>query len=209
MTKFKPILFSTPMVQAILDGRKTQTRRIIKPLLGATGVKDVYRRPDGLFIGTHLPVGQGVGITHPFASKYQIGDILWVRETWNYSGGEANGKYVFRATTLDGSDYLWKPSIFMPRAAARIFLEVTDVRAERLKSISWEDAIAEGCSIHDVDPMNPQAFIYKYPGAKEATFSPIHSFESLWQSINGPESWDANPWVWVYEFKRVEKPSDF
>jgi hypothetical protein len=103
----KPILFSGPMVRAILDGRKTQTRRICKPLIGARAVEDVYHRPDGLFIGLHLPVGRGVGITPPFPAPYSPEDRLWVRETWAKTtnvDGQTNWPARPHKTTMENDD---------------------------------------------------------------------------------------------------------
>ncbi|MDO8997221.1 MAG: hypothetical protein Q7U77_11390 [Sediminibacterium sp.] len=186
--KYIPILFSTAMVQAIIEGRKSMTRRVVKPQPSETGVSAFN---DGEHPQMKCPYGQ-------------VGDILWVRESF-ISGYECDegsfntdedGEYIpvlkYKADResfdwYDGnSDFPcekipWKPSIHMPKSACRIFLKITNVRVERLQDISEEDAIAEG----------------------------IASFKSLWQSINGEKSWDDNPWVWVIEFERIEKPENF
>jgi hypothetical protein len=173
--KEQPILFKAETVRAILEGRKTQTRRIIK---SQSTTSEIYQRPDELWIYTI----NGVGVGLPFKCPYgQIGDRLWVRETWapSYHGEDC----IYRA---DPDDEIfkftgkWKPSIFMPRWASRINLEITNVRAERLQDITEEAAQAEGCESRD-------------------------SFKSIWDSINGGRSfgWDSNPWVWVIEFKKI------
>lgn len=211
----KPILFSTPMVQAILAGRKTQTRRAVK----VTGnfAPETYR----IVGNTHNPdnplgliyVG---GIHRP---RYHPGDILWVRETWChlYDLDDddqcilGTGKYYYLADNPvkfpynhflrdDGTyrDYpAWRPSIHMPRAAARLFLRVTNVRVERINDISDEDACAEGCADANGYPI--------CPGNKGATLphTAIQAYMWLWNDINSKRGhiWANNPWVWVYEFE--------
>ena len=192
--KERPILFSAPMVRAILDGSKTQTRRVVK-----------------LLNGQYMPPSRAADINGwnqmlrlcPYG---QPGDRLWVREAflgW-YKTADKSFSHV-AAYRADGYELeageRWTPSIHMPRAASRITLEVTGVRVDRLQDISEEDARAEGitdggclnCGNPETDCgcLNPQ------PDARD-------SFVRLWQSINGPESWGANPWVWVVEFKRLE-----
>jgi hypothetical protein len=186
-----PILFSAPMVRAILDNRKTQTRRVMKPQpIEVTGSgKRVYKDAD--FKKSWEDVsGTGYGSGYSDCPYGQPGDRLWVREAYtsNYFDGGAHG---YRADWTPAAAELlieprWKPSIHMPRAACRILLEITDVRVERLREISVRDAEREGYPKDYGDD----------PGA-------IPWFRSLWQSINGPDSWEANPWVWVIEFKRI------
>lgn len=196
----KPMIFNTEMTRAILDGRKTVTRRVIKP----------------------QPVMYGFLETHFDWSKvklpYRPGDILYVRETWNYGycdttdfecrcnetffeelePGSMKGsflfpRYFYRTEDLDGIVGMkWRPSIHMPREAARIFLRVTDVRVERLQDINPEDIVKEGFS--EVFPA----------GIWQA------DFYNEWNSTIKPKDralygWDANPWVWVIEFERIEK----
>ena len=192
----KPILFSTQMVQAILAGNKTMTRRIIKPQplkyeypLHYNGISQ-----DGTF---HLLGNEFDGYTC-FKSKYQPGDILWVRETWeNFRGG-----YNYKADEYGLLGEQWKPSIFMPRVAARIFLEVTNVKAERLQDINQNDIIQEGvCS--------GKKFMDELCIWRDSKYAienlRIHTFKTLWESINGKGSWELNPWVWVYSFNKLKE----
>ena len=186
MTKERPILFSTPIVEAILDGRKTQTRRT----RGAT-----FQNFEE-FARIKCPYGKP-------------GDRLWVRETWQITNflhpSDENYGYIYKASE-NGKDWQenteewkWKPSIHMPKAAARIWLEITETRLERLQDISEEDAIAEG--------IEPVADGYKnympklFSASQFCWPTAYHSFQSLWESINGSESWDLNPWLWVIKFK--------
>lgn len=189
--KSKPILFSTPMVQAIFDDRKTQTRRIIKP----------QPKDDLSFLGWKLPeyvqVAFGRGVKTDSLHKFpfgQVGDVLWVRETWQNS--ENNVYYHYKADFTEPGKG-WKPSIFMPKDAARIWLKITDVRVERLNDISAEDSQKEGITWNQGEEWEA-----KYQNAYS------YKFKMLWESINGEESWNANPWVWVIEFERIEKPSE-
>ena len=197
--KEHPILFSAPMVRAILEGRKTQTRRIIKP------------QPDRVIGG--FPAVDDFGELQPIRRPYgKPGDRLWVRETWVFTDYDFNhmpNEYAYRADYAETDSLLWKwkPSIHMPRAASRILLEVVNVRVERLRDISEADAIAEGVEVTGRNIYgNP---IYKdYSGESlrgDGWSSAQRSFQSLWQSINGPESWEQNPWVWVVEFKRINQ----
>lgn len=193
MNKLRPILFSTAMVQAILDGRKTQTRRVVKP----------KHEP------TPHPFGVGEPFKHIDLCPYgQPGDILWVRETWGYEFG---GDYLYKAShehmkSVGGlTDHKWKPSIHMPFAAARVFLRIKSVRVERLQQISYEDAVAEG--IYRECPSETPLWAHEWKDylGGQSDLDAYGSFASLWQSINGPESWDANPWVWVVEFERITR----
>lgn len=222
MKKEIPILFSTPMVQAILAGRKTMTRRIIKDKYQPVRVEAVneinYLKPKG------WPLLQSEEFKDRFCPYGKIGDVLYVRETWNLFSnvgdcgvgceyGCQHGKYVFKASGTWDDEAKWKPSIHMPKAAARIWLEVTDVRVERLQDISEEDAKAEGVQ------RNCEGILSKCPACEDEckakdewfhytrdlddfpAFSAKESFESLWQSINGAASWNANSFVWVVSFK--------
>ena len=211
----KPILFNTPMVRAILRGRKSATRRVIKP-------QPYYERtPDRLYSGkvgnTDCEVWSWPSLTVP-KPRYKPNDILYVRETWAVTGTDVDifwfensgqlwdGMYVYKEELGDISDIggRWHPSIYMPKEAARIFLKVTDVRTERLRDINEKEAIAEGVG----DP-------YEYKDAKWYDERPelldsckIAAFAGLWDSTTKKKDldlygWDANPWVWIIEFERV------
>lgn len=189
------------MVQAILNGTKTQTRRIVKP----TPLTLDHGKIN--FKGRDLTLNSL--INHASILK---GDILWVRETFYKTTSKyLNGLYYYKASIDEGWDLKWKPSIFMPKDACRIWLKVTNVRVERLKDISKTDAIAEG--IKELGKNGFNNVIYKnYPSngsLENGLENPKDSFFSLWESINGKTSLDANPWVWVYEFERCEMPKDF
>jgi len=197
--KERPILFSAPMVRALLDGTKTQTRRVVKPPRG-------YRWLD-LAAGTMVNTGghkmHRSDLTAPYG---QLGDRLWVRETWRHRGigedGRAErGGYVYRATeNVDGSAERWIPSIHMLRAASRIDLEVTGVRVERLQDISEADARAEGA--RECDPVSGREVLLAGP-SQRGSF--VLHYRDIWEQINGAESWAANPWVWVVTFGRLVK----
>lgn len=234
----KPMLFSAPMIRAILDGRKTQTRRVIKRQPPETHQHAVtcdsqhelafYSKPSW-GDGTIWPsCNKGIPIPHP------AGSLIWVRETWaDVNGGESGPGFLYKAdggfkACLDDEcpvnydrypncnftmwamdlwngepEHAWRPSVHMPKWAARIWLEVTDVRVERLQDISETDARAEGMpQTWDgkcYDPPPPE--VDSWQGYGRA------SFALLWSQLNGPESWDANPWVRVYTFKRVSPDS--
>lgn len=180
--KERPILFSAPMVRAILEGRKTQTRRVVKPPKWSDA-DEIF------FIGNDsIAVPDDDHADYFIACPYgQPGDRLWVRETFaDEAGGTRRflGEHIFyRADDWQPLVDRWTPSIHMPRWASRITLEVTAVSVERLQDISESDCCAEGCG-------SPITRDLKKP-----------QFMALWESINGPDSWDANPWVWVVEFK--------
>ena len=212
-----PILFSSEMVKAILEGRKTQTRRIIKPqppndkyqlitLIDTTDSEERKHRGKNqwaIIDGLNIVADQKIY----FKSRYQVGDRLWVRETFcygNVSGaenGEGNPDILFISQckgesdiifkeealreNIDIEEVVWRPSIHMPKWAARIWLEVTGVKVERVQDISIKDAFAEGVSTQQASHAQP-------------------FFQSLWDSLNAKRgySWKSNPWVWVIEFKR-------
>ena len=230
-TQYKPILFSTEMVQAILEGRKTQTRRILKPQpdfniawknLGFSenkfGIKTELEIPDidvtGNFLGVSSPIEidgfKATGLCIPnIPIKIHKGDILWVRETFQKFNNKEGFAYYASENSATQNLVSWKPSIHMPKEAARIFLEVTNVRVERLQDITEEGAIAEGIKKTWINDDIKQCKFKNYINDGKGSKSPIDSFISLWKKINGEDSWKANPWVWVYEFKVVEKPKDF
>uniref|UniRef100_A0A6M3LFQ3 ASCH domain-containing protein n=1 Tax=viral metagenome TaxID=1070528 RepID=A0A6M3LFQ3_9ZZZZ len=199
--KERPIIMSTPMVKAILDGRKTMTRRVIKPQPTKTGYVQICLE-DGRVSWPYLYTPARVGFKEKemLCPYGQVGDRLWVRETFYIQ--EWLGKPLSELQPLhykaDGNtdsleDYAAKPSIHMPRWASRITLEITEVRVERVQEITTKDAVNEGCpkgatiDLHD----NLQA-----PAV-------IHWFANLWDSLNAKRGygWDISPWVWVISFK--------
>lgn len=217
MTTERPILFSAPMIRAILAGTKTQTRRAVKP-------QPTHPHFGGRLPFMLLPDDEGEGLyLHSSCLGQAIrcrygrpGDRLYVRETWavphRYDHlGPSNiptlGVPTHYAATEDRGGQLWRPSIHMPRWASRITLEVTGVCVERLADISDADAIAEGIGSRKVSENESRWLNYMAPddaGKAEGTYGdPRHSFWSLWESINGRPSRDANPWLWVVEFRRV------
>lgn len=215
--KEKPILFKDLMVRAILAGNKTQTRR-------TKGLEDINENPDDFifFKSGNSDSGKKMillkdtkgRIVVYYNSPYGwIGDRLWVRETWAlYNlGGQ---KYIYKADNVEYAKPKWKPSIHMPRKASRITLEIVDIRIERLMDISEEDAIAEGVEIvsnyedgsidfNDLDSYLARDYCDGDPNA--CTDTAKFSFHTLWQKINGIESYKKNPWVWVIVFKRSKK----
>lgn len=190
----RPILFSAPMIRALLADTKTQTRRVVK----MRSHHQIEQRDDGQNWPWMYDSERNADWWMP-CPHGQPGDRLWVRETWRVCGGreyeyqQDRTSVMYRAThqesgfPLTWESYKWRPSIFMPRWASRITLEIAGVRVERLQEISEADAIAEGIPSGDVSPPDMARFAYR----------------QLWESINGHGSWDANPWVWVIEFKRV------
>lgn len=200
----RPILFSGPMVRAILEGRKTQTRRIVKPqppqyINELHGDELSKRAPYALECNeTGNIVGSGFQDDNDALYKCPygtVGDRLWVREAFHKISGNTQA-CVYRASCENGSEknYKFTPSIHMPRWASRITLGITGVRVERLQDISEADAIAEGC-----EPVNPIT-----DNDVEANGPCAFGFKLLWQSIYGPDSWDENPWVWVLDFEKME-----
>lgn len=226
--KERPILFSGAMVRAILEGRKTQTRRLLKPQItekldgrwswiassserGESG-KFQYSWPD--------PDGNAFTIRgREQAVRYRcpygkIGERLWVRETWavvpkvsddgpkHKAKGDGTGATWRADWNGNPSGFPWKPSIHMPRWASRITLEITGVRIERLNDIDLADCIAEGIEWKHRD--DKTTHWRDYSGLDvSCTTSAYFSYQTLWESINGPLSWSLNPWVWVVEFKRL------
>lgn len=225
------MIFNGEMVRAILDGRKTQTRRPVKfPHID----RDAMCELSGNELAGELSAGNYRNSPHG-----KPGDHIWVRETWGvvsheldedgriqpwspdrpataihempFGNGYYSGHAIYAAdgefTWGDDDGYedgrsCWKPSIHMPRAACRILLEVTGVRVERLNSISQEDAQAEGMELTGWRPT------YSDPDSGGEVWTPYDNFAQLWESIYGEESWKANPWVWVIEFKVVPNVQD-
>lgn len=226
----KPILFNTEMVRAILDGRKTCTRRLVKPqpdekhtfplgfVTDSTEKKEV-----GCF---GFGINENGGSIQFAKPPYQTGDILYVRETWQcwrahryeatadirFRAGGDDVRLQFANGNTDSIDRLeydtfvhkwfshngkWKPALFMPKEAARIWLKVTDVRVERLQDITSEQISREGVEVEYPHVLNGEEKRY--------------AFSTLWNSTIKKSDldrygWDANPWVWVIEFERCEKP---
>ena len=219
----RPILMSAPMVRAILAGMKTQTRRAIRKQFSteAEPAEVSATSPEGWQILGHSGLwwdDSGACIDDAIRCPYgRPGDRLWVRETWQHSNFPL-GPYDESCTVFYRADYLddphgpdgeksnegkyrkWVPSIHMFRSASRILLEITAVRVERLQDISEADAISEGCY---KSPRFPQSGLWTADDRSFTGSGPIGCYRWLWESINGPGSWDANPWVWVIEFRSV------
>lgn len=221
MSNEKPILFKDDMIRAILEGRKCQTRRLLKPQPPekfCTG--DVAAITNGsewaIGISRIDPRGGQAWPADPkpgFTCRYgKPGDHLWVQEDYGYKirnvGGTPHEQAAYRATDPDAvscydcngkeQPLLWQPAETMPREASRITLEITDVRVERLQDISQEDAQAEGMELTGWRPT------YNDPDSGGDCMTPVDNFAELWESIYGPNSWDANPWVWCISFKRID-----
>lgn len=200
----KPMLFSTDMVRAILEDRKTVTRRVVKPQPDG---RPVPMTKDSCWPGYFAIQGTEKVVRLP----YQPGDILWVRETW----AEMPYGFVYR---VDGEepdgwdcDDHWRPSIHMPRGAARIFLRVTGVRVERLQEITEDGAKAEGAekSYPYTDPETGKTvFVLDEKGTYRSGFSQIWD-RTIKQKDRLSCCWESTPWVWVIEFERCEKPRGF
>ena len=215
----RPIIFSAPMVRALLDGRKTQTRRILKPQpiqwetpeeLAPVGLLHVQGEPV-----PRVTIGRVVTVQ---PVRFAAGDRLWVRENWTACGTGvwtiadartwiASDQKLYFAADEGNPTYLkWWPSIHMPREFSRLTLAVTEVRVERLQDISEADVLAEG-----IDPLDSQ-FVSSFDrwekaesgGGRIVVASEVRTrrpaFERLWNSINGPDAWDANPWVAAISF---------
>lgn len=222
----KPILFNTEMVRAILDGRKTCTRRLVKPqpdekhtfLLGF--VTDSTEKKDVGCFG--FGIGEYGGSIQYAKPPYQPGDILYVRETW--SEGYEDGTYIYRAsdklaglpTFKESSKLIYHPSIHMPKEAARICLKVMNVRVERLQEMKPVDVIKEGAYPDCLDCLNTYGesgsqCCYGTEEQCSQCDEVMMEWEKLWNSTIKKSDldsygWSANPWVWVIEFERCEKP---
>lgn len=211
--KERGIIFNAEMVKAILDGRKTQTRRIVKNVMLDNGIW--LKKPTKTRSGTITHVLDAP--KHNLCPLGKAGDRLWVRETWmpdaprdgTWGDVEFYGckdsqlsmiperfrksEYCIHRASWGGDELIgWTPSIHMPRWASRITLEITDVRVERLNDISNDDAKSEGC------------WYGRGGGVPDKAITPSNQFPTLWEEIYGDGSWSSNPWVWVIEFKKVE-----
>lgn len=217
----KPMLFNTEMVQAILEGRKTVTRRVIKPQPES---RLILMGPDSCWPGYFAIQGTEKVVRPPFCA----GDVIWVRETFqvdylsNIIGSgrvryKTDGVYQDVSFAPERHEIMrnaqkksgWRPNENMPKEAARIFLRVTDVRAERLQEITAEGALDEGTNVEFPEP-KPSYISLAYT---EMRLKPAarQSFANLWDSTIKPADrpnygWEANPYVWVIEFERCEKP---
>lgn len=208
-TGIKPILFNTDMVRAILDGRKTVTRRVVKPQ--PVRIARKYVEHDGMFYPCYLTMPwDGRPLDDPVKPPYQSGDILYVRETWCEQPSDDH-PFVYRASvqTPDAWRGSWYPSIHMPKEAARIFLRVKDVRVERLQSITAEQTIEEGVELKEFPVFKPTYISLAYT---ETILKPafIEKFSELWDSTikkadRAVYGWEVNPWVWVIEFERISR----
>ncbi|HCI7056183.1 TPA: hypothetical protein NPQ16_000403 [Klebsiella pneumoniae] len=228
------MIFNSEMVRAILDGRKTQTRRIMKvqPEPSKSRPGDFWFSSKKLESMVHVsdlvPGNSPIADCHLFFQEHccpfgAVGDRIWVRETWQAihdycdENGHVDERRYARSIprhrgnywhpvyeeawgneSREDREFPWRPSIHMPRWASRILLEITNVRVERLNSISQEDAKAEGMELTGWRPT------YSDPDSGGEVWTPYDNFAQLWESIYGDESWNSNPWVWVIEFKRVE-----
>lgn len=217
--KERGMIFNGEMVRAILDGKKTQTRRPLK--WKQTRFTEIGEREDGSKWPWSEDAEHVCDFWHPCPFG-AVGDRIWVRETWAEAGAGAPDLKLYLANYPEhvpthyenvppADEIRWTPSIHMPRAACRILLEITGVRVERLQDISEEDAKAEGLA-----EITKDGSLFKfgipdrdgYPGADDNGWpwtewerNPVDAYCKLWQSIYGEESWQANPWVWVIEFK--------
>lgn len=222
----KPILFSAPMVQAIIEGRKTMTRRVVKARVNS-GPCDISKcvryeidvNKDGECVNFFNSSGFYAGASQ---LKYRPGDILWVRETFQKVLIEEDEPddvygYVYKASPETFEDYgimrngkeyplTWRPSIFMPRVAARIFLRVTNVRAERVQDITVDDVIREGVKDVDNEIRNQDQTTHESIRNWNLAWAK-YQFQTLWDSLNAKRGfgWDINPYVWVISFDRISR----
>lgn len=212
-------MFNTETVQAILDGRKSCTRRIVKPqqFVGMlpdkckNKVPEEFLKEKKFMFKPYCDMTDIELINTAYKAPYQLGDILYVRETWHkYNKRVGEGKschmeefYGYKASVANSEDANepWKPSIHMPKEAARIWLKVTDVRAERLQEITAESALLEGTDkyIHLNGKFDKNAILTSFMGIWNSTIK---------KSDLDRYGWDANPYVWVIEFERCEKPKE-
>lgn len=222
-----PILFSREMVRAILEGRKTQTRRVVKPQptldfhYMSWLTSDTYEWTTGHPLNVKYPETQRHAVKCPYG---KVGDRLWVRETWATSPFlnmraprdlSKRALIVYRADEINESHFCFRPSIHMPRWASRLNLEIVDVRVERVQDISEHDACAEGINFFGSDDSIMEgSYLYSanplpVKTEQDMRFGWGHTageaFHQLWDSINTKRGfgWDKNPWTWVVEFKKV------
>lgn len=221
MSRVLPILFNIDMVRAILGGRKTVTRLCVKPQSkNACGFYVTFRKSDNAFMGVYDYDENERQFDNSQTPPAQVGDILYVRETWQYCcrytkhSSIIHSKYCFKASVGDcpfygciedcGQICKWRPSIHMPKEAARIWLRVTDVRVERLQDITEDDAKAEGANWKNGKNVGWEEKMKR---------TAIDRFVEIWNSTIKKSDldtygWEANPWVWRIEFERCEKPEE-
>ena len=248
--KFHPMLFSNPMVAALLNGTKTQTRRT-----KGLGLERINQSPDNYVLSAYQPLVQAFFFNHTdmtdadnrfIHSPYDKGDIIYVREehyvigswqlnhdkelksgkdaylfrpyilpkyddtTIRYSDNPPKEYYVGRHEHAEVPDWYKRNSLFMPKEYARLFLEITDIKCERLHDISQSDAIAEGIQqLKYNSGVGILTYFTDYINSAKTHLNPIKSYLSLWQSINGRKSLDSNPWVFAYTFRLIPKPENF
>lgn len=199
--KLHPILFSTLMVQALLAGTKTQTRRLIKPQLPMDMERAESDTIPAVPSANDCPYGQP-------------GDILWVREVFaTHRTDEQTVSYRYQADTTqptntdpEGHFNGWQPALFMPYEACRLFLKIRSVRVERLNDINEQDALAEGIEAVTTTVSDKTVHGYRNYGGSTLVSSPVHSYLTLWESLTGYNSWIRNPLVWVIEFSQIDNP---
>jgi hypothetical protein len=206
MLKYIPMLFSTPMVQAIMDDRKTKTRRTVKGIQPGADYKCTLKETQGIYSfyqPEELDRPYDARVITEVKAPYKSGDVIWVRETYfpmfvkgcfeqyklNYP---ERPLFIYKTEVKKPPmGFSWKPSLLMPKIACRTFLEITKVSIEKLQNVSEEDAIAEGVIQYEADT---------------DWLTAQYGFKMLWEQINGKDSWRENPWVWVITFKPIAKP---
>lgn len=224
--KTKPIIFNAEMVKAILDGRKTQTRRVIKP-------QPEFYGDDCFYTWKNFdPTDDIEKLLLEFTPFGELGDYLWVREKFQYYEEHDvykffDGTMMFNSigvlgATFDKDEKPWKPSIFMPKKVCRIFLKITDIRVERVQDVRTREIYKEGCPIYSLEETIKKSYLdelLNIPKAKRAMamrLMPVDAyiqrptakewFADLWNSLNEKRGfgWDINPWVWAIEFERIK-----
>lgn len=226
----KPILFNTQMVRAIIEGRKTVTRRLVKPRYrdDECGFQVITNGHTGEFVRVEKVSDQGSGIFPDGSERhvnppYWPGDILYVRESWSFDTGDSDGEigtgyFSYRADGKESPTGKWRPSLHMPKDAARLFLKVIDVRAERLHDMSIDDIRKEGVQLtareEECHCTWATEGCRQQPCTNRDAYLPAMytlKFAELWDSTIRDDayltdSYSKNPWVWVIEFERCEKP---
>lgn len=212
----KGICFTEPLFYATVEGRKDQTRRIMKPQPNnctkdhperQMRIEDCFGEFCCPICGNGICIGDGKSVWRP---RYNVGEVLYLKEPY-YScdileNARADHFYKFRGEGLPFSSAKWQNKLFMPAEAARYFVRITAVRAERLQDISDEDCIREGIIAHETVVMG-QFFYHWEKDADQGKIRPRDAYAALIDEINGHGTWDSNPWVWVYDYELIEKPT--